>query len=576
MNQQAPLSITGRRWAPPHTASAAPTPSPDIQQLSPWVLSLLCQRGLTEPADIQNYLDTSLAQLEDPASMADMDVAVGRLTQALEKHERVVVYGDYDVDGVCSTTVLVEFLNELGVTVDYYIPDRKTEGYGVNDDAVAEIAKRADLLITTDCGITATGPLTLARDSGIDVIVVDHHQVPEELPPAVALLDPHRPDCSFPFKGLCAAGVAFMLTIALRRSLREQGHFTTRPQPDLRRYLDVVAVATVADMVPLQGNNRVLVAAGLRQMALQQRPGLNALMAVSKIEPRQINASDLGFRLGPRINARGRLDHAGAGVELLLTSDLQRAKELAEILDQANLHRRELEKETVELAITRVEEQSLDARATLVLYDAQWHPGILGLVASRLARRFCRPAVVIGEGGKGSARSIDGVNIHAAMSCAAEHTERFGGHPAAAGLTILPENIPAFHETLEQAVQEQKGAPPFTASLAPDLELDPGSLDLAMVDELDQLAPFGQKNPEPLFLSKGLPVQSRRVVGQTHLKLVLGQARHDAIAFGLGEHLHTLGSHVDVLYRIERNVFRGNETLQLKVEDLRSSPPPLS
>lgn len=573
MNHEAPLSITGRRWAPPHTAPTVPPPSPEIPQLSPWILSLLGQRGLIAPADIQDYLDTSLGQLEDPASMADMDKAIERLTQALEKHERVVVYGDYDVDGVCSTTVLVEFLNELGLTVDYYIPDRKTEGYGVNEDAVTEIAQRADLLITTDCGITATGPLSLARDSGLDVIVVDHHQVPEELPPAVALLDPHRPDCAFPFKGLCAAGVAFMLAIALRRALREQGHFTTRPQPDLRRYLDVVAVATVADMVPLQGNNRVLVAAGLRQMALQQRPGLNALMAVSKIDPHQINASDLGFRVGPRINARGRLDHAGAGVELLLTSDMPRAKELAEILDQANQDRRQLEKDTVEIAIARVEDQTLDARATLVLYDPQWHPGILGLVASRLARRFCRPTVVIGEGGKGSARSIDGVNIHAAMSAAGEHTERFGGHPAAAGLTILPENIPAFHEVLEGAVQEQKGAPPFTASLAPDLELDPESLDLAMVDELNQLAPFGQKNPEPLFLSKGLPVQSRRVVGQTHLKLVLGQARHDAIAFGLGEHLHTLGSHVDVLYRIERNVFRGNETLQLKIEDLRSSPP---
>ena len=211
MNHEAPLSITGRRWAPPHTAPTVPPPSPEIPQLSPWILSLLGQRGLIAPADIQDYLDTSLGQLEDPASMADMDKAIERLTQALEKHERVVVYGDYDVDGVCSTTILVEFLNELGLTVDYYIPDRKTEGYGVNEDAVTEIAQRADLLITTDCGITATGPLSLARDSGLDVIVVDHHQVPEELPPAVALLDPHRPDCAFPFKGLCAAGVADQL-----------------------------------------------------------------------------------------------------------------------------------------------------------------------------------------------------------------------------------------------------------------------------------------------------------------------------------------------------------------------------
>ncbi len=560
------LSLTGKEWV-------LPRPALDQSLLTSkrpaWVGHLLHQRGFRSEEEIASYLDTSLQNLEDPGSIADMDKAVERLGQAISLQEPIVVYGDYDVDGVCSATILVEFLTSVGAEVDYYIPNRQSEGYGVNEEAIESIAQRAAVLITTDCGITAVEPLRRAQELGLDAIVVDHHQVPAQLPPAVALLDPHRADCQFPFKGLCAAGVAFMLIAALRRHLRDTDAFSNIREPDIRVHLDAVALATVADMVPIQGTNRILVAAGLRLMAQNQRPGLAALMKVSQIEPSEISTSALGYRIGPRINARGRLDHAGLGVELMLTQDPAKAMELAEVLDQANLSRRELEGSTVESALKRVDNEKLDSQASIVLYDPTWHPGVLGLVASRIALRFCRPTIVIGEGGKGSARSIEGVNIYDAMAAGQEYTIRFGGHHAAAGLTIAPDQIPAFHQAFEQSIRSQKGAPPFIATLKPDLEVNPELLNLDMVDELETLSPFGQTNPEPLFLVQRVAIRSKRVVGKTHLKLTLGKQAHDAIAFGFAEHLNAIGNHVDAIFKIERNSFRGKESLQLKIEDLR-------
>jgi single-stranded-DNA-specific exonuclease len=565
------LSLTGRRWQWPSPSAEAL----GAARVPPWMLQLVTQRGLCSPDEIGSYLSPSLASLADPSTMADMSVALTRIIGAIRGNETITVYGDYDVDGVCATTVLVDFLQRVGAKVGFYIPDRRSEGYGLNRAAVVEIAKESDLLITADCGITAHDEVAAAREAGLDVIIVDHHKVPATLPNANAALNPQRSDCNFPFKGLCAAGVAFMLVIALRRSLRDCGHFGMVAEPHVRELLDVVALATVADMVPLRGMNRTLVSAGLRRIGETKRPGLQALLEVAEVDPARVTATDIGFRLGPRINARGRLAHAAEAVELMLTGDMQRARMLAAALDVANRERRSVERETADAAFAQVEALALAENAALVVHDPAWHPGVLGLVASRLVAKYRRPAVVIGEGGKGSARSVEGLNLHDAIAENSSHLIRFGGHHAAAGVTIESERVEAFRTALSTSVQRVLGAPPFVSVVRLDLEVQPRDLSLRMVDELQRLSPFGQDNPEPLLVARNLEIKNKRTVGDGggHLKLGLAAAGDfaiiDAIGFGLGKIEGELPQHVDVAFRLTRNEYRGRETVQMEVEDIR-------
>jgi single-stranded-DNA-specific exonuclease len=531
----------------------------------------MAQRGIIEPDEVESYLAPTLASLADPNEMADMPAAVERLIRALHAGESITIYGDYDVDGVCATTVLVDFLRRVGGRVSFYIPDRRNEGYGLNPSAIRELASHTRLLVAVDCGITAVREVELANQLGVDVIVVDHHHVAESLPPSIANLNPNRPDCPYPGKNLCAAGVAFMLAAAVRRALREAGQFSSRPQPDVRELLDVVALATVADMVPLRGTNRTLVAAGLKRMAISRRLGLRALLDVSKVDPDRVTATDLAFRLGPRINARGRISRAGEAVELLLTSEPSRARMLAAELDAANRARRDIERHTLEQAIRRADSERLDREAGIVLADPSWHPGVVGLVATRLVGRYMRPAIVIGEGGKGSGRTFEGLNLLAAIEANAEYLVRCGGHPAAAGITISEDQIEPFSRGFAAAVREQLGDPPFVASLEPDLEVTDRLLSLRMFTELRRLEPFGQANPEPLLVARGLRVTGKRVVGECHLKLRLGEADHDAIAFGFGDLAAQVPECVDVAFRLMQNDYGGRTRVQLKVEDLRAA-----
>lgn len=572
-------SVRGRRWLAP---KPVPITLSDSVPLPRWLRSLVEQRGLGSEDALERYLEPSLGQLDDPNLMADMAEACRCLADAVEAGQRITVYGDYDVDGVCASALLVDFLRSLEASVDYYIPDRRLEGYGVHVEAVNEIAERSDLLITVDCGITAHEALAAARNAGLDVIVVDHHQVPEELPVARACLNPQRDDCRYPFKSLCATGVAFLLAVGLRRCLRERAAFEHGDEPDVRPLLDLVALATVADMVPMTGTNRVLVAAGLRQINKGARAGIRALIDVAGVDPNDVRARDLGFRLGPRINAKGRLDHAAEAVDLMLTPDHSRARHLAAALDQANAERRAVERRTQDEAIAEVEaSDGYENRASIVAANPQWHPGVLGLVASRLVARYQCPVVVIGEGGKGSARSVDGCNVHEALTRCSESLERFGGHRAAAGLTLRQEAqskglndgvLNVFRRDFDAAVRTQLGEPPYVRELRPDLEVDAQALSLRMVDELALLEPFGQDNPEPLLFARGLRVREKRAVGGgEHLKLSLGDDGFDAIGFGLGEHVEQVPDEVDVVFRMERNVFRGRESLQLRIDDLRAS-----
>ncbi len=569
------MSVRGRKWvAPQPVALESVESAPDALHeptlpLPSWLRTLVKRRGLGAGSELERYLEPSLGHLDDPGALAGMKQACDGLATAVIEGCSITIYGDYDVDGVCATTVLVEFLREVGARAEFYIPDRQREGYGLNVDAVREIAEDSELMVTVDCGITAVEPLAEARSLGLDVIVVDHHQVPETLPPALACLNPHRPDCTYPFKPLCAAGLAFLLVVALRRCLRERGFFEDGEQPDVRPLLDVVALATVADMVPIVGTNRVLVAAGLRRMQRQPRPGIRALMEVSGVSPSDIKARDLGYKLGPRINAKGRLAHAGDAVELLLTPDASRARHLAATLDQANSERRTVEKQVQSAAMAQVDALGLSEGAALVVADPEWHPGVLGLVASRLVSKWHRPAIVIGQGGKGSARSVEGLNIHEAIGVCDAHLERFGGHRAAAGLTLKEGELDAFRAAFAAAVQQRLGPPPYVPEVRPDLEVEDRELSLRMVQELSLLEPFGQENPEPLLMARRMRVREKRIVGGEHLKLSLGEGGHDAIGFGLGEHAETLPDEVDVVFRVERNVFRGRESLQLRIDDLR-------
>jgi len=565
MGDPSELSLTGRHWLWPE-----PLVETDEEAgLPPWLRGLLHRREIRGDA-VAQHLKPTLASLDDPMLMADMPQAVDRIIHAIRNDEAIMVYGDYDVDGVSSTTVMVDFLQRVGGKVDFYIPDRQTEGYGLNAAAVESFASHCKVLITTDCGITAHEEIALARDRGVDVIIVDHHQVSGELPPAHACLDPQRSDCAYPFKDLCATGVAFMLVGALRRCMRDAGFFNHRPEPDVRDLLDIVATATVADMVPILGPNRALVSAGLRVLGQTQRLGMRALMNVSEIDPHRIDASDLGFRIGPRINARGRLQHAKGAVELLLTGDAQQAMQLAQALDAANKERRKIEAQTVAAAIEQVQEQQLDAMPGLVVYHPDWHPGVLGLVASRLVSRFHRPTVVIGQNGKGSGRTFEKVNLYEAMASGRQWLDKFGGHPAAAGLTMGIDRIDRFRQDFCDAISTQIGAPPYAATLRPDVEIDAQSLAIEMVDDLTRLAPFGQANPEPLLVSRGVKVAEKRVVGSSHLKMRLGP-QLDAIAFGMADLLDSVPDSVDAAFHLERNVFRGRTTMQLRVRDLRPS-----
>ena len=563
------LSLLGQSWRLPQPMGRRPA-TDEALGLPAWAQALLSSRGIAEPQQLRSYLQPSLADLEDPAHMAGMDAAVDRLLQAVRQQQRVVIYGDYDVDGVVSSAVMVEFLRLLHVPVDYYIPDRRAEGYGLNAAAIAQLCDRAQLIVTVDCGITAYDEVEVARLRGVDVLVVDHHQVPAVLPRAVACLNPHRPDCSYAFKGLCAAGVAFMLVIALRRALREAGHFGSAAQPDVRGLLDMVAVATVADMVPLCEANRVLVAAGLRRLATAPRPGLQALCEVAQVDPQRISAADLGFRLGPRINARGRMSQAGAAVELMLTDSLEQARTLAATLDAANLERRSVERHTVEQALQQVLEQGLQQDAALVVHHPSWHPGILGLVASRLAVRYRRPALVIGEGGKGSARSVEGFDLHAALTQVSAHLERFGGHRAAAGVTVQEAQIDPLRTALTKHVQSLRGSPPYAAILQADALLQAHTLNETTLGWLQRLGPFGQGNPEPLFVADRLQVVDKRVVGRSHLKLRL-QGGAEAIGFDMAHLAEKVAGQVDAAFCLELNVFSGRRTMQLRLRDLRPS-----
>ena len=543
---------------------------------SPLLARLLANRQVTEASHAGAFLHSRLADhLRSPLLFRHMARAAERIARAVANREPIGIYGDYDVDGVSGSAVLVRFLRALGAEPLLYIPHRLREGYGLNANGVRTLAAAgARVMVTVDCGAASHREIGLATDLGLDVVVCDHHQVSGTPLPAYAVINPIEPDAGFPFAGLCAAGVAFYLAMGVRMRLRESGG----PLPDLRRYLDLVALGTIADMVPVVEENRVLVKYGLRELADSVRPGIAALRRVSGVS--QMSTGAVGFRMAPRLNAGGRLDDATRSLELLTTDDAALADRLAVALDEENRARQTIEREMVDEAITLVDAAGgVAERHSIVVASPLFHPGVVGIVASRLVERYYRPTVLIAaeEGGigRGSGRSISGLDLYGALAECRDCLERFGGHRMAAGLSIRLDRVDEFAHRLDAAVAARTQPEDFVPQVRIDAELSLRGVDAGCFDALERLEPFGMGNPEPIFLARDVRVRERRIVGETHLKLFLEQDGRclPAIGFGMADAEVAAGDHLDVLFSPMRNVWDGNEYAELRLRDLRGHKP---
>jgi single-stranded-DNA-specific exonuclease len=533
-------------------------------------VQVLLNRGIKDDAEAESFLKSNLFDLPSPYLLKGMDRAIERTKRAITKGEKIAIYGDYDVDGVTATALFYMFLKNLGTAITYYNPDRLKEGYGINLNAIKKLKNQgASLIISGDCGITACKEIEEAKKLDIDFIVSDHHKPPETLPEAVAILNPHQVGCHYPGKEIAGVGVIFNLAIALRRALRDSGFFKGE-EPNLGDYLDLVALGTIADCASLTNVNRIFAKEGMKRMSNPRRYGIAALKEVSGIGG-EINSYDVGFKLGPRINAGGRLQSAGIAVELLISEDLGKARELAKILNHENSNRQKIEEEIFSDAVSQVEREPRFLEAnSLVLSSHKWHPGVVGIVASRIVERYRRPAVLIAIGeegiGKGSGRSVEGINLYESLSECRESFEQFGGHELAAGISIKEERIDEFRDRFEKTVSQRDGD---FFKLKIDCILDLAKITDSVVSELDLLAPFGIGNPEPVFLSKSVEVISQRFFKDKHLSLKLRQTGSvfDAIWFNLKEPI-SVPNQIDVVFMPEINEWNGKREIRLKIRDI--------
>ncbi len=567
-------SATGRRWIGPSVEDDRRAEATAQETALPAPLCRILAKRQIEAADASLFLAPTLRDLlPDPRSLRDMEVAAKRFVDAVQNNQRIAIFADYDVDGGSSAALLITWLRDMGRDATLYIPDRIDEGYGPNDEAMAMLASDHDLIICVDCGTLSHGPIAAA--TGADVLVVDHHLGGETLPKALAVVNPNRQDESGDLGHLCAAAVVFLMLVEVNRQLREAG----KTGPNLMEMLDLVALATVADVAPLMGVNRAFVRQGLVVMGHRQRPGLVALADVAGLDAAP-SSYHLGFLLGPRVNAGGRIGKADLGARLLATADPTEAAALAEKLDQLNTERREVEAHVRDLALEQATERGLDGPLVWACGEG-WHPGVVGIVAARLKEATNRPAVVIGldgDIGKGSARSISGVDLGASIQRVA--TEglliKGGGHKMAAGLTVAKDQIEAAMERLGELLAKQGAAERGPADLYLDGLLMPGAATVELIHQLEQAGPFGAGAPAPRFAFPDCQIHYAKQVGANHLKVTFGDgisARLDAIAFGamdgsLGPMLTGHGgARFHLAGRLEINTWQGRQSVQLRLED---------
>lgn len=536
---------------------------------------LLINRGISDIQQAERFLSSTLSDIRSPLGMKGMKEGVERVLKALHNKEKIAIYGDYDVDGITSTSILLMFLKSAGANVSYYIPERIAEGYGLNADAISKLAERGvTLLITVDCGISDHAELKLAKELGMDVIVTDHHEVPDYLPPAYAIINPKQSGCPFPFKNLAGVGVAFNFIIALRASLRDEGFWKEKEVPNLKEYLDLVALGTIADVVPLVDENRIFVKYGLMELTASTKPGIIALKEVSGLNDVPINAGMVGYRLAPRINAAGRVGKGVDGVRLLTSESYDEAASIAKLLDDGNKERQGLEEVILREATGMVESGLISDRKSIVLASESWHPGVIGIVASRIAEKYYRPTVMIAikDGvGKGSARSIHSFMLYEGLKECSHLLNEFGGHDYAAGLSINEENIEKFRDAFERVASGKLSDEDMLPEMDIDAAMDLNEVTEALINELDNLAPFGEANPEPLLCSTGLGIADCKVVGNNHLKMRVKQGRtvRDAIGFGMGNLNLSPGINLDTAFIPQINLWNGGKSIQLKLKDVR-------
>ena len=568
-------------------AEADPTRVAELRRelgCHPITAQLLVNRGITSPGQAKVFLSPSLSGLRLPSGMRDIDSAADRLCRAVLRRETILVFGDYDADGVTAAALLSGFLSDCGANVRVYLPHRLREGYGIKADQIRRLTRKGGirLIVTVDCGSASHEALQEAVSAGVEVIVTDHHQVSGALPPAEAVVNPCRPDCASDLEHLAGVGVCFYVVIALRRKLRDAGFWSTRPEPNLRDYCDLVALGTVADMVPLRDENRILVSAGLSVINRAPRPGIAALLASAGVEARHVDASSLAYGIAPRINAAGRMAHAVAAFRLLTAKDEVAAGRLAGLLERLNRRRRQIEAQMMAEANEMIHRRpELGGRRAIVLSRPDWPEGVLGIVASRLVRQLNRPVAMISirnGKGKGSARSVIGIDLHRALLDTKDCLERFGGHAMAAGMTVSAEQIAAFEDRFEAAVRHQADSDSFDRSLRIDAEMPLSEITDPLMAEIERIGPFGEGNPEPLLMARAVEIVSSSPAGADHLRMTLRQAGNrsgpalEAIRFGAGSRPPESPVR-KMAFRLRWNRWRGRRKLQMVVvaaeDDLR-------
>ncbi|WP_207226841.1 single-stranded-DNA-specific exonuclease RecJ [Cecembia calidifontis] len=548
--------------------------------VNPTLANMLVNRGVDSFQKAKDFFRPDLDKLHDPMLMKDMDKAVARLAKAIQHEEKILVYGDYDVDGTTSVAMMYGYLSRFYPHVDFYIPDRYKEGYGISEKGVRFAAENNfKLIISLDCGIKAISKVAMAKELGVDFIICDHHTPGEELPPAVAILDPKRQDCNYPYKELSGCGVGFKLIQAFSNLMGDE-------PGKVMSFLDLLAVSIAADIVPITGENRILTFYGIERINNNPRPGIKALILRSKIE-KEIEISDIVFKIGPRINASGRLEHAKASVELLISKDLEDALARAELVDTVNAARKNFDENITKEAISMIESiEEVRQMKTTVLFKEDWHKGVIGIVASRCIERFYRPTIILTESNNkatGSARSVYDFDIYEAISECSDLLEQFGGHKYAAGLTMSVDNVPAFQAKFEEVVSSRLDEIHMKPVLEIDDEILLDQINYKFYNILKQMAPFGPGNPEPIFTVRQVYAENVRILKDKHLRFNVVQDGQETkpvcIAFGLADKniypdeiiykMLMRKMRFDLAFEIRENTFRNNSSLQLYVKDIK-------
>ncbi len=532
---------------------------------------ILFQRGIKSFDEAKSFFRPNLEELHDPFLMKDMENAVNRLNESIANHEKIMIYGDYDVDGTTSVSLVYLFLKQFYQNLIYYIPDRYTEGYGVSDQGIEHAYHEGvSLIISLDCGIKAVQKVKKAKTLGIDFIICDHHIPGEELPDAIAILDPKQKDCQYPFKELCGCGVGFKL-------LQGWCEYNAIPLDNLWNFLDFVAIGTCADIVNVTGENRILIHYGMKMIQHNPRPGIKALLNVAGFIDQEISVSNIVFGVAPRINAAGRIEHAFNAVKLLIEEDDNEAIKLASKINTNNAHRQNLDKEITKQALEKIAQISDSSNAT-VLYDENWHKGVIGIVASRCIENYYKPTIILtksGEFATGSARSVHGFDIYEAISGCEEFITQYGGHAFAAGLTLPLENIPLFQKKFEEVVTKTILPEQQIPKIQADIEVFTHELTYKLMQIIKQMAPFGPGNMQPIFVCKNVQLQGEvRLLKDEHIKMKIthnGSESLDCIGFGMRDYYEKLKSNkcFDICFSLEENTFRGVTNLQGMIRDIK-------